>query len=70
MAKNFFEELEVGDEWTTVDATWPYGAKALGAPANEDFAAGVDQFAEGLGEAGFGGGEADHDLSPSPSGEG
>ena len=40
----------VGDEWTTIDATWPYGAKYLGAPANEDFKMGVDQRTSGVPE--------------------
>jgi len=40
----------VADDWTTMDATWPEGAKHFGAPANGDFVAGVDQRTAGVPE--------------------
>lgn len=38
-----FPNTERGDEWMTVDATWPLAGAALGLPANERFELGRDQ---------------------------
>jgi hypothetical protein len=38
-----FPGTERGDEWMTVDATWPAAAARLGLPVNEDFELGQDQ---------------------------
>ena len=37
-----FLRLDIGNEWMTVDATWPLAAGQLGLPVNERFEAGRD----------------------------
>jgi hypothetical protein len=37
-----FLRLEIGNEWMTVDATWPLAASHLGLPVNERFEAGKE----------------------------